>query len=748
MAESKLIVASMRLPVLLSHRNGDWDVMPSPGGLATALRSVAQERTFVWVGWPGAFISRTLRESATALLAPHGKPVFLDEDEFRGFYQQFSNRLLWPLFHNISGRLNFDRTAWQHYQAVNQRFAKAILEVANQGDTVWVHDYQLALVPKLLRAADLDCAVGFFLHIPFPSHETYRTIPVREALLEGMLGADLIGFHTYEFGQHFRNACLRVLGLDSEHERISLPSHVAHLGVNPIGVDPDEIHQFKALPAVQAELVDLKQQFRGKKVVLGVDRLDYTKGIPEKLVAFEQFLRDHSAWRNRTVLIQVASPSRTGVREYQELKREVDELVGRINGEYGSLEHTPIVYLNQTVSRARLTALYQIADVAMITPLRDGMNLVALEYVAARGDEPGTLVLSEFAGAASCLAGARLVNPHNTSRMAEVLAEALEGGQAADPAFRQMRDFVASNTAAAWASRFLQRLARIYENQRTGALRLSFPPESDACDAPGPRLFLLDYAGTLRPHVPVLSEAAPDARLKALLTKLADEATVYVMSGQPPDVLDAWFDGIPIGLICEDGVAVKHPGGDWPPPPTLDRSFLEEVVEPVMRDFYQHTPGSRIERARSSLSWRYRRADPTLGPLRAKELYSQLEELIRGSHFAVIASRRAVEVRPAAFTRTNVARELLRRHADAEFVFAAGNERVDEDVFEVVLRSGRARVFTCLVGGKDTLGQYFVASPDELLDRLEDLVSAWSVAGNYREDRAAAEAQPEVSEAG
>jgi trehalose 6-phosphate synthase/phosphatase len=700
-------------------------VTPSPGGLATALRSVAEQRQFIWVGWPGTHIPPSAQQSATALLGPHGKAVFLEAEEFQGFYENIANQLLWPLFHNISGRLSFDREAWQHYRAVNERFADAVLKVAGPEDTVWIHDYQLALLPQMLRDAGLDCAIGFFLHIPFPSHETYRTLPAREDLLRGMLGADLIGFHTYEFAQHFRHSCLRVLGLECEQDRISLSSHLAHLGVHPIGVDPAEIHGFTQLPEVQAELVDLERRFRGKKVILGVDRLDYTKGIPEKLLAFEEFLSRNPAWRTRVVLIQVASPSRTGVAEYQALKREVDELVGRINGKYGRLDHTPLVYINQTIARERLTALYQIADVAFITPLRDGMNLVALEYVTARGDSTGKLVLSEFAGAASCLAGAHLVNPHNISRMADVLAGVLAETETADLKFQQMREFVAGNTAAVWADRFLSRLAKVHESQRFGADRLRFAQALRGGSPADGALFLLDYAGTLQPHVPILSESPPDSRVRTLLSNLSQRATVYLMSGQPSSVLDAWFDRIPVGLVCEDGLAVREPHGQWPPTPELDPTVLDDIVRPVMTDFYEHTPGSRIERKRASLSWRYRLADPKLGPLRAKELYAQLEESLRGQRYTVLLTSRYVEVRHVAHTKTSVVKQLLARHEDVEFVFCAGNDRIDEDVFEVVLKSGRRWEYTCYVGGKDTVGQYYVESPAELLGQLEVLVRSW-----------------------
>ena len=517
-----------------------------------------------------------------------------------------------------------------------------------------------------------------------------------------------------------------MLGLESEPETVELPTHSVHLGVHPIGIDPVEIRRFTELPEVQDELASLGDRYSGKKIVLGVDRLDYTKGIPGKLLAFEEFLRLNPRWRTRVVLIQVAAPTRTQVKEYQELKREVDELVGRINGRYGSFNHTPIVYINQTVARTRLTALYQAADVAFITPLRDGMNLVALEYVAARGDRSGTLVLSEFAGAASCLAGARLVNPHDVSDMAEVLAEALVDSESTGEAFQQMRDFVHGNTSAAWADRFLARLGTVHEEQRRGALRL------DLSEVPVPGvpdvarwLFILDYEGTLRPDVTTPSEAAPTTRLCELLKRLASVAVVYVVAGRPEELLEHWLGDIPIGLVCEDGLAIKEPRGQWPATPAVDRAVLDGVVEPVLSDFVEHTPGSKIERREASVAWNYRAADPKLGSLRAKELYARLEDILRGLPYMVLAVSRVIEVRHVQMTKVSAANKLLQRHAETEVVFCAGNDRYDEATFDILLRSGRAQVLTCYVGGRDTLAQYYVESPEELLTQLEKLVAAW-----------------------
>jgi len=724
MREPKLFVVSARLPVRLSLIGQTWRAGPSPGGLATALRSVAETRSLTWVGWPGARVRTGDRREVTERLPDYTVPVFLEQDEYEGFYEQFSNRLLWPLFHNISGRLKFDRQAWAHYGRVNEHFADAVCDAARPGDVVWVHDYQLALLPQLLRRRGLVCAIGFFLHIPFPSHETYRTLPVRSDLLRGMLGADLIGFHTYEFAQHFRNACLRVLGLGAEQETIVLPSHNAHLGVHPIGIDPEEILALAEREDVRDEAAQLRRRFGGKRVVLGVDRLDYTKGIPEKLLAFEEFLLRNPEWRSRVVLIQVAAPSRTGVLEYQELKREVDELVGRINGRYGTFNHVPIVYINQSIPLSQLAALYNVADVAFITPLRDGMNLVALEYVAARGVRPGTLVLSEFAGAASCLSGARLVNPHNTSLMADVLRDALEG-QTTDEAFARMREFVHHNTATVWADRFLRRLDGVYEAQRIGATRLDLRAHAGTGPPDAARLMLLDYGGTLQPLTPIYGSTAPEERLRKLLTDLASLGSVYVLSGQPADVLDDWFRGVPIGLVCEHGLAVRAPGDGWSDLPTVTTEMLDDVVKPVLVHYFEHTPGSKLERRPASLAWQYRTADPKLGPMRAKELYAHLEDLLRNSPYTVVSTAHSIEVRPSEFTKARVGRRLLDEHPSAAWVFCAGNDKADEEMFEALQRSDRGAVLSCYVGGKHTIGRYYVESPAELLKELEFLAVAW-----------------------
>ncbi len=728
---SRLLVASARLPVTVSHRSassgGGWQVSASPGGLATALRALAGQRPFVWIGWPGAAVPEMDRPAVAAdieKLDGGAVPIFASAEEVEGWYEELSNRVLWPLFHALPAPRRVAAGAWQRYVDVNETFAEAIAAHARPGDTVWIHDYQLALVPHLLRQRELDAAIGYFLHIPFPASETFRTLPVREEILHGILGADFIGFHAYEYVAHFRSSILRTLGVDSEPELIALPTHHARMGALPIGIEPDEIAEVARRPEVEAELEELRESYRGRKVVLGVDRLDYTKGLPQKLIAFEEMLEKNPDLRDKVVLIQIASPSRTGVAEYRRLRREIDELVGRVSGRFSSPSGSPLVYIHQHLSRERLVPLYQLADVALITPLRDGMNLVCLEYIAARGDDPGSLILSEFTGAAQCLSGAVLVNPYNTAEVASALAEALRGTP--NGGFAHMRDFVRSNTSVAWAERFLERLdsTRREFGGNVRRFRASDPAIALRCaDALHP-LLLLDDDGTLQPHVRVPEQAAPSPQVRELLAEAARLARTYVVSGRSAEVLESWLGGLRIGLVSEHGLAIKHPGGGWSEPPRIDARVLDAVVAPLFRDFSQRTPGSRTERKAASLAWHYRGSDPRLGAWRAKELSTQLGHRLQGQPYSVLLGSRVVEVRHATITKGAAASRILAANPQTDLVLCAGNDRTDEDMFAELVAS-RVPSLRVYVGGSNTSAEYFVETPGELVRELEAILSLW-----------------------
>ncbi len=728
MSKPRLIVASARLPVTLSHRHDTWEVATSTGGLVTALKSVAERRPFTWLGWPGTFVAEPDRAEVTRVLAQHGSaPVFISKADIDGFYLAFSNRELWPLFHNLTDRSHFGLSGYKSYEKVNEMFADEICRLARPGDVIWVHDYQLALVPEMVRRRGTGCPIGFFLHIPFPSAETYRTLPVREQILRGMLGADLIGFHTYEYVSHFRNAALRVLGLESEPKAIRMSSRKVQLSVLPIGIDPAEIREMAESREARQELASLQSTYAGKKIIVGVDRLDYTKGIPAKLLAFEQLLKSHPKWRSRVVLIQIAAPSRTDVAEYQRLKRDVDELVGRINGRYGSSSTMPVVYVNQAMSRARLVGLYQAADIALITPVRDGMNLVALEYVAARGDRGGTLILSEFAGAAHCLPGARLISPYSIDEVAEALAESLEQDRPDLEAFRHMQAFVDENTSMVWANRFLDRLEATASEIRPSSetLDLRAAPLVDKVKKSRRPLVLLDYDGTLRSYVLDPREAVPDARILGVLSALAETATVYVISGRSKGVLEEWLGELRIGLVSEHGLAIKAPGGEWERRANVSGAAIRRLVEPLFQDFTRRTPGSAIEYKDAAIAWHYRGVDPEFGTFQANELLSLLEDTLKRRPYNVLRGSRVIEVRHERVTKGQAVQALLKRHSRSDFLFCAGDDRTDEEMVEAIPAGWRDRSVTCWVGSRNARAAYWVESNSALLEQLEILAHVW-----------------------
>ena len=403
----------------------------SSGGLAVALQAVRGDAT--WVGWPGTVVPPTLEKRVSQRLAKdHLAPVFLTADEEEDFYGKVCNDTLWPLFHYFQDRLRITPEAWQRYVEVNERFADTILAHVEPESRVWIHDFHLMLVPAMLRRREPRLSIGFFLHTPFPSSEIYRLLPAREQLLRGVLGADYVSFHIGDYARHFRSSCLRILGIDSEPDWLEIDGRRVGIGVDPIGIDVEGFRATLADAETARLLEDLEQQYEGRRLVLGVERLDYTKGIPHKLQAFERFLEQDPARARTTTMTQVLVPSRLESPEYRAQRDEIELLIARINGRFGQPGSTPVEYIHRDISKPALVALYRRADVMMVTALRDGMNLVAHEFVLCQS-EPGppsrwrgALLLSELAGAAQVLPGALLVNPWDVDGVVEHLATALE----------------------------------------------------------------------------------------------------------------------------------------------------------------------------------------------------------------------------------------------------------------------------------------------------------------------------------
>jgi trehalose 6-phosphate synthase/phosphatase len=462
MHDGRLIIVSNRLPLTVDVREGHPTVRRSVGGLATGLRGPHERSGGVWIGWPGDLNSLTpdARRGVDAQLADIGAvPVDLSAHEIEVFYGEISNAVLWAICHDRIDRLPVRVAGWETYEAANARFADAVAEQWRPGDMIWVHDYQLLRVPALLRERLPEARIGFFLHIPFPNPEVFFTLSTRTWLVEGMLGADLVGFHTRRYRGHFTAALRRLLGIEMDaDEHISYGGRRIRLGIFPMGVDAADFASRSASREVSGQTLALKTN--PQRLIVGIDRLDYSKGISRRLVSFERLLVQHPEWRERVRLVQVAVPSRGTVKEYRSFRREVEAMVGRINGEFATPTWTPIHYLFQSVAPETLLALYRAADVLLVTPLRDGMNLVAKEFAASRIDEDGVLILSEFAGAVDELRDALVVNPYDVDGVADAIHQALTMDRAERRLrMTHLRRQVLEHDVHRWADNFVDTLA-------------------------------------------------------------------------------------------------------------------------------------------------------------------------------------------------------------------------------------------------------------------------------------------------
>lgn len=728
-SDGNLIVASNRLPYRAEHSGGEWKLVASPGGLVSALSGLRDARSFRWIGWPGSEIPKKERREVMQLMEREGNclPVFLTHKEIDDYYNGFSNQVLWPLFHYLPNHMSFEESFWTGYEQVNRKFADAILEIAQPGDTVWIHDFHLMLLPSLLRAAQPKLRIGFFLHIPFPSSEIYRLLAMRKRILKGVLGADLIGFHSYDYLRHFASACLRLLGYESTPNAILAEERKINLGVFPIGIDPDQFAIGLKSSECRAHRRQLEEAFAGRKIILGVDRMDYTKGIPLKLRSFERFLEKYPKWRSKVVLYQVAVPTRGDVEAYQNLKEEVDELVGRINGRFGSLELSPLYYLNRSVPFEHLCALYASADIALLTPIRDGMNLVALEYLLCSAERHGILIQSEFIGAAHSLSGGIIVNPWNREEVVAAIEQALTMSES-ERRHRNapMYHFLKTNTSRRWGELFIEELAQIKPEQENLPIRLAAQPLNVArkdlqmdYQRSKHRLLFFDYDGTVTPIRETPAEAVPDKKLLTILKRLGDDPRnhVFLVSGRPRQVLEEWFDRLPLHLCAEHGFAHRPPNhSHWQLIADVDLSWKGKVKE-VLEYFRERTPGTIIEDKASSLTWHYRKAEPDFGKWQAQELLMHLEEVLSRIPAEVLQGDKVIEIRPQGINKGRFVKEMLQTNPETDFILCCGDDRTDEDMYRAVPTTA----WTCQVGTHPTSARYYVESSKNVINLLSGL---------------------------
>ncbi|KAF8407578.1 hypothetical protein HHK36_006712 [Tetracentron sinense] len=712
-------------------------------------------------------------------------PTFLPPDLFSRFYHGFCKQQLWPLFHymlplspDLGGR--FDRSLWQAYVSVNKIFADRILEVINpEDDFVWVHDYHLMVLPSFLRKRFNRVKLGFFLHSPFPSSEIYKTLPVREDLLRALLNSDLIGFHTFDYARHFLSCCSRMLGLSYESKRgyigIEYYGRTVSIKILPVGIHMGQLQSVLSLPETETKVAELIKQFsdQGRIMLLGVDDMDIFKGISLKLLAMEQLLVQHPEWRGKVVLVQIANPARGRGKDVKEVQAETSATVKRINDSFGQPGYEPVVLIDEPLHFFERIAYYLVAECCLVTAVRDGMNLIPYEYIISRqgnekldkvlGLETSTnkksmLIVSEFIGCSPSLSGAIRVNPWNIEAVADAMECALE---MAEPE-KQLRHekhyrYVSTHDVGYWAHSFLQDLERTCRDHvrrrcwgigfglgfRVVALdpnfrKLSMEHIVSAYRRTRTRAILLDYDGTLMPQASL--DKSPSSKSIEILNSLCKDKNnvVFLVSARSRKTLSEWFAPCEkLGIAAEHGYFLRLKRDvEWEtrvPVAVADCSW-KQIAEPVMKLYTETTDGSTIEDKETSLVWCYEDADPDFGSCQAKELLDHLESVLANEPVSVKSGQNIVEVKPQGVSKGLVAERLLstmqERGMLPDFVLCIGDDRSDEDMFEVITSSVAgpslspvAEVFACTVGRKPSKAKYYLDDTVEIVRLMQGLAS-------------------------
>ncbi|GAB3891772.1 bifunctional alpha,alpha-trehalose-phosphate synthase (UDP-forming)/trehalose-phosphatase [Spirosoma agri] len=727
MNDNRLLIISYRLPFSFKTENRVTSVKQSAGGLVTAVKSLdlpASAPKPVWVGC--ADFSPRVWEKYKHLVNDDFEyvPVFLDKTTNKGFYNGFSNSVLWPLFHYFPSYVDYHDEDLNAYQAANQAVCDKVVELLQPDDLIWVHDYHFLPLPMLIRQNKPSATIGFFLHIPFPSYEILRLLPekCRNYLLNGLLGANLVGFHTTDYRVHFLRSAQLSLGLAHRLGTIENGQTKVQTGAFPIGINYNLFHDAAADQAVVQERLDLKRSYPDK-LIFSVDRLDYTKGVMQRLDALEALLRQHSEWLGKLVFILVVVPSRDQIQTYGERKQMIEQAVGRINGLFGTLTWLPIVYRYSDVTFSQLVALYTACDIALITPVRDGMNLVAKEFVASRQDQQGVLILSELTGAANELGEALLVNPLDEYEVADQLLYAL--AMSPDEQRQRMitmQERVASYDVKQWATDFIDALLTTQQDEQASRVILL---EGDAKQTmldqyaqAKSRLIVLDYDGTLVEFTTEPELASPTPAVIDRLSKLAanPDNKVLVISGRPEKTLEKWLGHLPISLVAEHGATSKQ-DGVWIRNEASDERW-KETIRPLLTDFASRCKGSFIEEKEASLAWHYRGANQQMGFKRSRELVDLLEHILP-SDLRLLDGQKVIEVKSQETNKGKIARQWATAQPYS-FVLVMGDDQTDEDMFSAL---ATITPYTVKIGPKPTQAHYRLNDVAQALSVLDELAT-------------------------
>ncbi|KAL5063181.1 hypothetical protein RYX36_024918 [Vicia faba] len=709
-------------------------------------------------------------------------PTFLPHDLQKKFYLGFCKQQLWPLFHYMLPICSdhgdrFDRVLWQAYVSANKIFADKVMEVINPDDDfVWVHDYHLMVLPTFLRKRFNRVKLGFFLHSPFPSSEIYRTLPVRDEILKGLLNSDLIGFHTFDYARHFLSCCSRMLGLDYESKRghigLDYFGRTIFIKILPVGIHMGRLDSVLNLPSTSSKLKEIQEEFKDRKVILGVDDMDIFKGINLKFLAVEQLLQQNPDLKGKVVLVQIVNPARGSGKDVQEAKNEAYLIAQRINATYGSSHYRPVIIIDRPVPRFEKSAYYAVAECCIVNAVRDGMNLVPYKYVVCRqgtakldealgrqSDSPRTsmLVVSEFIGCSPSLSGAIRVNPWDIDAVADALNLALTMRDS-EKKLRHEKHYryVSSHDVAYWARSFMQDLERACKDHYTkrcwgiglglgfrvislshGFRKLSVDHIVSAYKRTNRRAIFLDYDGTIVPQTSINKTPSPE--VISVLNALCNDTKniVFIVSGRARDSLSDWFASCKmLGLAAEHGYFLRwNSDSEWETSHLSADLDWKQIVEPVMQSYTEATDGSNIEIKESALVWHHQDADPDFGSCQAKELLDHLESVLANEPALVKRGQHIVEVKPQGVTKGLVAEKVLLNMVNGgnppDFVMCIGDDRSDEDMFESILSTvscpslpSAPEIFACTVGRKPSKAKYFLDDTADVVRLLQGLAAS------------------------
>jgi len=732
----RLVIVAYRLPFKITRQKAGYKAVQNSGGLVSAILALSEnfrknsdyqdQSKIVWIGTGDNF---SYSESSDKFENEHFDiiPVKIGAKLNDQFYGGFCNDLIWPLFHYFTSYSVFNSSYFEAYNEGNRLFCNEIIKHIKPGDFIWIHDYQLLLLPEMIRKSVPNATIGFFLHIPFPSFEIFRSLPRswREAIINGMLGADLIGFHTHDYTQHFIKSVKRTTGSECRQNLIFTTDRIVKADAFPIGIDYEKFHNAVTDKAVMKEKLKIMNSLSDQKFIFSVDRLDYSKGLISRLKGYETFLEQNPEWRLKVVFKMVVVPSRDSIDNYKEMKTEIESDVGRINGKYSTLSWRPIIYQYKSLSFNELVALYDISDVGLITPLRDGMNLVAKEFVACQGEHKAVLILSEMAGAAAELTEALIINPTDKNEIANAILAALEMGEDEKKIrLERMQNRIASYSVFTWAFDFFEQTFDIKKQQEIMSIRFINQQIAEKIhtdfEKANRRILFLDYDGTLVNFSKYPELAVIDTKTLEIVWKLTQDPknSIVIISGRAKEFLEKQFNGIDVTLVAEHGYFIKQSNQQWESTISSDAQWKETVM-PIMQEYVNRCNGTFIEEKTGSLAWHYRNADSDFAQLRLHELRDDLAEIIRyKTDFEILEGHKVLEVKSGRYDKGQAAANLLAQNY-YDFIMAAGDDNTDEFLFKVMPDFA----YSIRVGLRPSLARYNVADTSQLIGLLDTIIA-------------------------